>query len=47
MNLAGISIALGLLTLAWVTLPWGLILLAGLVWFATIDLRKKSGSSGV
>lgn len=32
MNLAGISIALGLLTLAVVTMPWGLLILAGMAW---------------
>jgi hypothetical protein len=28
--LAGLSIALGLLALAWVTLPYGVVILAGL-----------------
>ena len=32
MNLAGISVALGLITLAFVTMPWGLPILAALIW---------------
>lgn len=30
--LAGFSIALGLLALAWVTFPYGLVIVAGLAW---------------
>jgi len=40
MNLAGTSIIIGLFALVWATLPWGLILLAGMIWFATIDMRS-------
>ena len=40
MNLAGISITLGLLALVWVTFPWGLLLLAAMVGFATMDLWR-------
>lgn len=32
MNWAGASIALGLLALAYFTLPWGLLILAGMAW---------------
>lgn len=32
MNLASISVALGLLTLSAVTMPWGLLILAGMAW---------------
>lgn len=32
MNLAGISVLLGLLALAWVTMPYGLLILLGLAW---------------
>lgn len=32
MNLAGIFIALGLLWLSVVTMPYGLLILAGMVW---------------
>lgn len=41
MNWAGASITLGLLILVWATLPWGLALLAALIWFWTIDMRAK------
>jgi hypothetical protein len=39
MNLGGLSIVFGLLALVWATMPWGLILLAGMAWLATIDMR--------
>ncbi len=32
--LAGASIAIGVLALAWATMPYGLVLLVGLVWLA-------------
>jgi hypothetical protein len=39
MNWPGISITLGLLILVWATLPWGLLLLAAMALFYTIDYR--------
>lgn len=39
MNLAAISVLVGFAFLALATMPWGLLILAGLVWFATIDMR--------
>ena len=45
--MASASVVIGLVGLAFETMPWGLFILAGLVWFATVDLRKKSGSRGV
>jgi len=33
-------IVAGLLALAWVSMPYGLILIAAGVWFFTIDYRK-------
>jgi hypothetical protein len=39
-HLAGASVVIGLIGLAFETMPWGLLILAGLVWFATVDLRK-------
>ena len=32
MNWAGISVIAGLLMLAWLTMPWGLIIIAFLIW---------------
>lgn len=32
MNLAGLSIVISLLGLAWFSMPWGLLILAGLAW---------------
>lgn len=32
MNIASISIFVGLLTLSVVTMPWGLLILAGMAW---------------